>query len=58
MPVFPIGSMLLAISLPEMLASLIWMGIGVMLATFAVPLLAELYWRGAPWEGARAAMSL
>jgi Na+/proline symporter len=53
-----IGSMLLAISPPEMLASLIWMGIGVMLATFAVPLLAGLYWRGATREGALAAMSL
>jgi SSS family solute:Na+ symporter len=41
-----------------MLASLIWMGIGVMLATFAVPLLAGLYWRGATREGALAAMSL
>jgi len=53
-----IVSMLLAISPPEMLASLIWMGIGVMLATFAVPLLAGLYWRGATREGALAAMSL
>jgi SSS family solute:Na+ symporter len=51
-------SMLLAISPPEMLASLIWMGIGVMLATFAVPLLAGLYWRGATRQGAIAAMSL
>jgi SSS family transporter len=52
------GTMLLAISPPEMLASLIWMGIGVMLATFAVPLLAGLYWRGATREGALVAMSL
>ena len=52
------GTMILAISPPEMLASLIWMGIGVMLATFAVPLLAGLYWRGATREGALAAMSL
>jgi Na+/proline symporter len=51
-------SMLLAINPPEMLAILIWMGIGVMLATFAVPLLAGLYWRGATREGALAAMSL
>ncbi|MDP3396920.1 MAG: sodium:solute symporter family protein [Methanoregula sp.] len=53
-----VGSVLLAISPPEMLASLIWMGIGVMLATFAVPLLAGLYWRGATRQGALAAMSL
>ena len=52
------GTMILAISPPDMLASLIWMGIGVMLATFAVPLLAGLYWRGATREGALAAMSL
>jgi len=53
-----IVSMLIAINPPEMLASLIWMGIGVMLATFAVPLLAGLYWRGATREGALAAMAL
>ena len=53
-----ISTMLLAINPPEMLAILIWMGIGVMLATFAVPLLAGLYWRGATREGALAAMSL
>jgi len=41
-----------------MLAWLIWMGIGVMLATFAVPLLAGLYWRGATREGAIASMGL
>jgi Na+/proline symporter len=34
------------------------MGIGVMLATFAVPLLAGLYWRGATHEGALTAMSI
>jgi SSS family solute:Na+ symporter len=51
-------TMLLAINPPEMLAILIWMGIGVMLATFAVPLLAGLYWRGATREGALAAMAL
>jgi SSS family transporter len=51
-------TMLLAINPPEMLAILIWMGIGTMLATFAVPLLAGLYWRGATREGALAAMSL
>jgi SSS family solute:Na+ symporter len=41
-----------------MLAILIWMGIGTMLATFAVPLLAGLYWRGATRQGALASMSL
>jgi SSS family transporter len=51
-------TMLLAINPPEMLAILIWMGIGVMLATFAVPLLAGLYWRRATREGALASMSL
>ncbi|MCK9580283.1 MAG: sodium:solute symporter family protein [Methanoregula sp.] len=50
-------TMLLAINPPEMLAILIWMGIGTMLATFAVPLLAGLYWRGATGEGALASMA-
>ncbi|MDN7025834.1 sodium:solute symporter family protein [Methanoculleus sp. FWC-SCC1] len=52
------GTLLLAISPPPMLAWLIWMGIGVMLATFAVPLLAGLYWRGATAQGAIASMAL
>lgn len=43
---------------PELLAFLIWMGIGIMLATFVVPILAGLYWRGATREGAIASMSL
>ena len=51
-------TMILAINPPEMLAILIWMGIGTMLGTFAVPLLAGLYWRGATREGALASMSL
>mgnify|MGYP000858363636 FL=1 len=50
------GTLLLAVNPPPMLAWLIWMGIGVMLATFAVPLLAGLYWRGATGEGAIASM--
>jgi sodium/proline symporter len=50
-------SLLLAINPPEMLAWLIWMGIGVMLATFAVPLLSALYWRRATAAGAIASMS-
>jgi len=53
-----IATMIIAINPPEMLAILIWMGIGTMLATFAVPLLAGLYWRGATREGALASMSL
>jgi SSS family solute:Na+ symporter len=51
-------TMVLAIYPPDMLAILIWMGIGTMLGTFAVPLLAGLYWRGATREGALASMSL
>ncbi len=50
-------SLLLAINPPEMLAWLIWMGIGVMLATFGVPLLAGLYWRRATTKGAIASMA-
>jgi len=52
------GTLLLAVNPPSMLAWLIWMGIGVMLATFAVPLLAGLYWRGATREGAISSMVL
>jgi Na+/proline symporter len=51
-------TLLLAMYPPDMLAILIWMGIGTMLGTFAVPLLAGLYWRGATREGALASMSL
>lgn len=40
-----------------MLAFLIWMGIGVMLSTFAVPLLAGLYWRRATRMGAIISMA-
>jgi SSS family solute:Na+ symporter len=53
-----LGTMILAINPPVMLASLIWMGIGIMLSTFAVPLLAGLYWRGATKAGALASMSI
>jgi SSS family solute:Na+ symporter len=52
------GTLILAINPPAMLAWLIWMGIGVMLATFAVPLLAGLYWRGATGQGAIASMAV
>ncbi len=41
---------------PELLAWLIWMGIGVMLACFVTPLFAGLYWRRATREGAIASM--
>lgn len=47
---------LLAIKPPELLAFLIWMGIGLMLATYCVPLLAGLYWKRANREGAIASM--
>jgi Na+/proline symporter len=50
-------TLLFAINPPEILAFLIWMGIGVMLSTFAVPLLAGLYWRGATRQGAIASMA-
>jgi len=53
-----LATMILAINPPEMLAILIWMGIGVMLGTFSVPLLAGLYWRGATRDGALASMAL
>ncbi|MCK9632007.1 MAG: sodium/solute symporter [Methanoregula sp.] len=51
-------TLLMAISPPDMLVWLIWAGIGIMFATFAVPLLAGLYWRGATREGAIASMAL
>ncbi len=41
---------------PELLAFLIWMSIGVMLACFVAPLFAGLYWRRATREGALASM--
>lgn len=50
-------TMILALNPPEMLAFLIWMGIGIMLSTFAVPLLAGLYWRRATGLGAIVSMS-
>lgn len=52
-----VGTLIMAINPPPMLAWLIWMGIGVMLATFAVPLLAGLYWRGATGAGGIASMA-
>jgi SSS family solute:Na+ symporter len=49
-------TVLLVLNPPNILAFLIWMGIGTMLAVFAVPLLAGLYWRRATKEGAIASM--
>jgi SSS family solute:Na+ symporter len=43
---------------PELLAWLIWMGIGLMLACYVAPLLAGLYWRRATREGAIFSMGL
>jgi len=51
-------TLLLALNPPDMLVWLIWAGIGIMFATFSVPFLAGLYWRGARRHGARAAMAL
>lgn len=51
-------TLLMAINPPDMLVWLIWAGIGIMFSTFAVPLLAGLYWRGATRQGAIASMAL
>jgi len=51
-------TLLLALNPPDMLVWLIWAGIGIMFATFSVPLLAGLYWRGATRQGALASMAL
>lgn len=51
-------TVLMALDPPAMLVWLIWAGIGIMFATFAVPLLAGLYWKRATREGALAAMAL
>ncbi len=51
-------TLLLALNPPDMLVWLIWAGIGIMFATFAVPLLAGLYWRRATQQGAFSAMLL
>ena len=53
-----VGTLLLALNPPDMLVWLIWAGIGIMFATFSVPLLAGLYWRGATRQGALASMAL
>jgi SSS family solute:Na+ symporter len=51
-------TLLLALNPPDMLVWLIWAGLGIMYATFAVPLLAGLYWRRATREGALASMAI
>ena len=51
-------TLILALNPPDMLVWLIWAGIGIMFATFSVPLLAGLYWRRATRQGAIAAMAL
>ena len=50
--VFGLISFLLAINPPALLAWLIWMGIGIMLTTFVVPILFGLYWKRANKHGA------
>jgi SSS family solute:Na+ symporter len=50
------GTLFLALNPPQMLAWLMWSAIGIMLSTFAVPLIAGLYWRGATRQGAIASM--
>lgn len=49
-------SLVLALYPAELLAWLIWMGIGVMLAVFAAPLISGLFWKRANGKGALAAM--
>jgi SSS family solute:Na+ symporter len=49
-------SLILALYPAELLAWLIWMGIGIMLAVFAAPLLGGLFWKRANGSGALAAM--
>jgi len=54
--VFGIISFLLAIKPPVLLAWLIWMGIGIMLATFVVPIVFGLFWKRANRYGAVCSM--
>lgn len=51
-------SLILAINPPEILAFLIWLGIDLMLCSFAVPLIARLYWRRATAAGVIASMAV
>lgn len=52
-----IVSLLLAIHPPEVLVFLIFLAIGLILASFAVPLIAGMYWRRATTAGAIASMT-
>ncbi|HNV94076.1 MAG TPA: sodium:solute symporter family protein [Methanofastidiosum sp.] len=56
--VVAILTLYLAIKPPQLLALLIWMGIGIMLSSFVMPLLAGLYWKRATREGAIASMGI
>lgn len=47
----------LAINPPELLAWMVWMGIGLMLSTYCAPLLAGLYWKRATRQGGIAGMA-
>ncbi len=49
-------SIFLALNPPKLLAWLIWMGIGIMLAVFVVPILSGLYWKRANKVAAIASM--
>lgn len=51
-----IVSLVLAINPPDVLVFLIFLAIGLILASFAVPLICGLYWRGATAKGAVASM--
>jgi len=51
-------TVILVLNPPDILAFLIWMGLGMMISVFAVPLLAGLYWRRATREGAIASMAI
>lgn len=49
-------SIFLALHPPKLLAFLIWMGIGVMLCVFVIPILAGLFWKRATRSGAVASI--
>jgi SSS family solute:Na+ symporter len=51
-------SLLLAINPPEVLVFLIFLAIGLLLASFAVPLIAGMYWRRATTAGAITSMTI
>jgi SSS family solute:Na+ symporter len=51
-------SLLLAVSPPEILVFLIFLAIGLILASFAIPLIAGMYWRRATTAGAIASMGV